>query len=61
MWNAKPRDVKIVLVVDDDPFVRKGMSELLDAKGYSVLQAERGQKAPRCTEENASLPMFGRA
>jgi CheY-like chemotaxis protein len=47
MWNAKPKpnDEKLVLAVDDDPSVRESMSILIDAKSYSVLQAENGQKA----------------
>jgi CheY-like chemotaxis protein len=34
-----------VLVVDDDPEIRESLTELLDQKGYSVLQAENGRKA----------------
>ena len=35
----------MVLVVDDDPGIRESMSDLLHKKGYSVLQAENGQRA----------------
>jgi CheY-like chemotaxis protein len=34
-----------VLVVDDDPEIRESLSELLDHRGYSVLQAENGRRA----------------
>ncbi len=34
-----------VLLVDDDPDIRETLSELLDANGYEVLQAENGQIA----------------
>jgi CheY-like chemotaxis protein len=36
---------KLVLLVDADIDVREGLSELLQAKGYTVLQAESGRKA----------------
>ena len=46
---AMPRRKKAahetVLVVDDDPQIRESLSELLDYKGYSVLQAENGRRA----------------
>jgi CheY-like chemotaxis protein len=31
--------------VDDDPLIRESLSELLEHKGYSVLQAENGRRA----------------
>jgi CheY-like chemotaxis protein len=34
-----------VLLVDDDEDIRESLSELLDASGYAVLQAENGQIA----------------
>jgi CheY-like chemotaxis protein len=34
-----------VLLVDDDQDIRETLSELLDACGYAVLQAENGQIA----------------
>src|SRR5690242_1218872 len=44
-----PRKKKVshetVLVVDDDPEIRESLSELLDFRGYSVLQAENGRRA----------------
>jgi CheY-like chemotaxis protein len=38
-------DDETVLVVDDDPDIRETLSELLDANGYEVLEAENGQIA----------------
>ena len=38
-------DEEAVLLVDDDPNIRETLSELLDANGYEVLEAENGQIA----------------
>jgi CheY-like chemotaxis protein len=56
MSNAKLTEGDIVLVVDDDPFVRESLSELLDAKGYSVLLAENGQKAIEMLKKTPRVP-----
>jgi CheY-like chemotaxis protein len=56
MSNTKLTNEDIVLVVDDDPFVRESLSELLDAKGYSVLQAENGQKAIEVLKKTPRFP-----
>ncbi len=41
-----PRTIaEAVLLVDDDQDIRESLSELLDASGYVVLQAENGQIA----------------
>ena len=45
MRNDSLNDEKSVMVVDDDTSVRESMSRLLEAKGYSVLQADNGQTA----------------
>jgi CheY-like chemotaxis protein len=45
MCGHKPAHVETILVVDDDPEVRQSMSLFLDAKGYSVVEAENGQQA----------------
>ena len=37
MWNGKPINEKLVLVVDDDRSMRESLAGLLDVKGYSVL------------------------
>jgi CheY-like chemotaxis protein len=56
MENNKRRDRNLVLVVDDDVRVRESMSELLEAKGYSVLQADDGQKALDVLHNVSRLP-----
>jgi CheY-like chemotaxis protein len=56
MFNDKSNDEKLVLIVDDDPSVRASMSELLDAKGYAVLQAENGQKALDLLKKTPHFP-----
>jgi CheY-like chemotaxis protein len=43
--KPKPTDERLVLVVDDDSYIRESMSELLHTKGFSVLEAENGQRA----------------
>jgi CheY-like chemotaxis protein len=45
MSGCNPPQVKTILVVDDDPGERESMSFFLDAKGYSVVEAENGQEA----------------
>ena len=45
MCHADLSNEKLVLVVDDDSSARESMAEILDAKGFCVLQAENGQKA----------------
>jgi CheY-like chemotaxis protein len=45
MCDFNLSDEKLVLVVDDDSYARESMVEILDAKGYCVLQAENGQMA----------------
>jgi two-component system, chemotaxis family, chemotaxis protein CheY len=54
--KAKAVDERLVLVVDDDSGNRESMSELLDNKGYSVLQAENGQKALDMLKQAPILP-----
>jgi CheY-like chemotaxis protein len=56
MWNGKPIDEKLVLVVDDDQSARESLSRLLDVKGYSVLEAENGQTALDVLEKAAHFP-----
>jgi CheY-like chemotaxis protein len=55
MENAL-REEKFVLVVDDEPSIWESLSELLDARGYSVLQAENGQKALEVLTKMPRLP-----
>jgi DNA-binding response OmpR family regulator len=44
------RKADTVLVVDDDPLVRRFVGELLHANGYDVLLAEDGEAALRQVE-----------
>ncbi len=46
-----------VLLVDDDPDIRETLSELLDANGYEVLQAENGQIALEGSDEYLRKPV----
>jgi CheY-like chemotaxis protein len=54
--NAKADCRKVILVVDDDAGARGAMCELLDAEGYSVLQAENGQEALDLLENAPDRP-----
>src|ERR1700730_13811531 len=56
MPNSKLTDEKLVLLVDDDPLGRESLSELLDAKGYSVLEAENGQTALEVLKKTPHFP-----
>jgi CheY-like chemotaxis protein len=56
MPNSKLTDEKLVLLVDDDPLGRESLSELLDAKGYSVLEAENGQTALEVLKKTPYFP-----
>ena len=41
-----------ILVVDDESRMRKLIKDFLVAKGYSILEAEDGEKAIEIFEEN---------
>src|SRR5271163_1756265 len=56
MCDANSSDEKLVLVVDDDLSVRESMAELLDVKGYCVLQAENGQRALDVLKKTPHFP-----
>ena len=43
-----------ILVVDDEQRMRKLIKDFLTAKGYSILEAEDGEKALKVYEENKS-------
>jgi CheY-like chemotaxis protein len=45
-----------VLLVDDDEDIRESLSELLDASGYVVLQAENGKIALEVLKTTARFP-----
>ena len=46
-----------VLLVDDDQDIRESLSELLDASGYAVLQAENGQMALDVLKTTPRFPL----
>ncbi len=47
---------KKILIADDDPHIRRLISELLAAEGYRLLAAEDGEEALRvCREEHPDL------
>jgi CheY-like chemotaxis protein len=56
-WRkANLSNEKLVLVVDDDLFIRKSLSRLLNAEGYSILEAENGQNALEVLERTSHAP-----
>jgi CheY-like chemotaxis protein len=56
MEKGKSVTEKLVLVVDDDLFIRRSLSKLLNAAGYSVLEAENGQHALEVLEQTSHAP-----
>mgnify|MGYP000398033249 CR=1 FL=1 len=49
-WRERLRGSETLLLVDDEPTVRRTASRLLARFGYSVLQAEDGAEAVRLLE-----------
>lgn len=45
-----------VLVVDDDPFIREVLVELLEDEGYSVTQATNGLEAMQTLQQHLNQP-----
>ena len=43
---------KCILIVDDEQRMRKIIKDFLRAKGFSILEAEDGEKALEVFEEN---------
>ena len=56
MRNVKTNSEKLVLVVDDDSSVRRSTSRLLKTHGFSVMQAENGQRALDALKQMRSFP-----
>jgi CheY-like chemotaxis protein len=56
MRNVKTKIDKMILVVDDDPSVRRSTSRLLKTHGFSVMQAENGQMALEALKQMRSFP-----
>jgi CheY-like chemotaxis protein len=46
-----------ILLVDDDPDVREGLSLALEMKGYLVVQADNGQEALHQLKNTDRLPL----
>lgn len=46
--------MKRILVVDDEPSIRKLFARHLEGKGYEVIEAANGKEAVRCYRENPS-------
>ena len=53
-----PAAAKGILVVDDDPDVRMIVSEYLEYRGYSVLQASDGTEALEIIEDHPNLRLI---
>jgi CheY-like chemotaxis protein len=56
MWNGKPVNEKLVLVVDDERVIRRSISRLLGMNGYCVMEAENGEQALGLLEEASHFP-----
>ena len=50
--SAPATDHKTVLVVEDDPWIRSLMADLLAGEGYQVVQAPDGKTGMRAAEEH---------
>jgi CheY-like chemotaxis protein len=46
-----------ILVVDDDPDIREGLSSVLEMHGYRVVQAENGREALHTLKHIDRLPL----
>jgi len=51
--RSAPGGTETILVVEDDPQIRALVRGVLDASGYTVLEAQRGDEAIRLGEEHA--------
>jgi CheY-like chemotaxis protein len=49
--NGPASDKKTVLVVEDDPWIRSLMADLLSGEGYAVIQAPDGKVGLKMAEE----------
>jgi CheY-like chemotaxis protein len=56
--NNEARRQKMVLVVDDDPVVRKVLHRTLERAGYVVVLASDGLRALHLLEDNETLDLL---
>lgn len=56
--NNEARKQKMVLVVDDDPVVRKVLHRTLERAGYVVVLASDGLRALHLLEDNETLDLL---
>ncbi len=55
--ERSPRGTETLLVVEDDPSVRRLAREVLEAQGYKVLSAPNGQDALRVARQHKGAPI----
>src|SRR6266542_1343848 len=53
---ARPAPPRRVLLVDDDPFMRRVLGDALEEKGFEVVQAQSGREAMRVIIEGNARP-----
>jgi CheY-like chemotaxis protein len=53
-WPAAP----IVLIVDDEPSVRRSLSRMLQAQGFHCLEASSGRQALQVLEKTGEIPLI---
>jgi DNA-binding NtrC family response regulator len=53
-----PRGTETLLVVDDEPSVRRFLQQYLERQGYRVLVAEDGERALECLESEQPLDLL---
>ena len=53
-----PTQRRTILVVDDEPSIRKLVTVMLEEKGYGVLAAGNGENAVRLCRENPAIDLL---
>lgn len=49
---------EIILVVDDEKYIREIVKNILEANGYKIIQAENGETALRLYKENPNISLI---